>query len=194
MSSNLYFKTRARIIQQLGEQLIRNEATALLELVKNSYDADASKCTIRILHPTDTDKGEIIISDNGEGMDYNTLSTVWLEIGTSFKDDLKKDPLKTRSPKYHRLRLGEKGIGRLGVHRLGREIEIITKTRNSLECVLRVDWETIEKSRYIEDIPVEIIKRDPEEFLSGSGTKITIRRLKTPWDRRMARDCARSIT
>jgi len=77
-----YFKTRARIILQLGEQLIRSEAIALLELIKNSYDADASKCSVKIYHPDDKDNGRIIIQDDGEGMDFKILRDVWLEIGT----------------------------------------------------------------------------------------------------------------
>ena len=194
MDQNPSFKTRARIINQLGEQLIKNESIALLELIKNSYDADASECNVTMNNPDSTDKGEIIILDDGEGMDYEMLSTVWLEIGTSYKDELRKDASTLRSPKYGRLRQGEKGIGRLGVHRLGKEIEIATRKKGSKECKLTINWDNIEKSTYIEDLPVKIQKKDPQEFTSGSGTKITIKRLRVPWTRKMARDCARAIT
>lgn len=186
------FRTRARVINQLGEQLIRNEAIALLELIKNSYDADASKCDVSMSNPDSIEKGKIIITDDGEGMDYNTLSKVWLEIGTSYKEDLRKDKSSMRSPKYKRLRLGEKGIGRLGVHRLGREIEIITR-KNSKECSLKINWDDIEQSRYIEDLPIAISQHEPKVFASGTGTKITISRLRVPWTRKLARDCGRSI-
>jgi len=187
------FRTRARVLNQLGEQLIKNEAIALLELIKNSYDADASKCDVEMYNPTSIKSGRIIVTDDGEGMDIKTLSTAWLEIGTSYKEDLKNSSETKRTNKYRRLRLGEKGIGRLGVHRLGKQIEIVTKQNNSKECRLTIDWNTIEHSKYLEDIPVVIKEREPLEFKGGSGTKITISELRVPWSRGMARDCARSI-
>jgi len=190
------FKTRARVLCQLGEQLIKSEAIALLELIKNSYDADAPKCRVTMMHPNIPSKAKVIVRDNGEGMDYNTLSTVFLEIGTSYKADLSKssDPDIKRSPKFKRPRLGEKGIGRLGVHRLGKEIEVITRKKDGMESVLRINWDDIEKSKYIEDLPVEIFERTPEVFTKGSGTKIIIKRFRNPWTRAMARNCARTIT
>ncbi len=187
------FRTRARVINQLGEQLIKNEAIALLELIKNSYDADASKCTVTMNQPDSSDDGRIIIKDNGEGMDYDTLSTVWLEIGTSYKEDLRNTASGKRSPKYGRLRLGEKGIGRLGVHRLGKEIKIITYKSGTEEYILKINWDDISRSRYIEDLPIEITRRKPVTFVDGSGTKIIINRLRVVWTRKMARDCARSV-
>ncbi|MBF0565117.1 MAG: sensor histidine kinase [Nitrospirae bacterium] len=194
MAKPVSFKTMARVINQLGEQLIRNDSIALLELIKNSYDADASQCTVTMENPNFADTGRIIIEDDGEGMDYETLSTAWLEIGTSYKEDLLKDDLRKRSPKYKRFRLGEKGIGRLGVHRLGKEIEIITRTIKSNECVLKINWDDISRKKYLEDVPVEIIERKPAIFTTGSGTKIIVKRLRVPWTRVMARDCSRSIT
>lgn len=193
MRNGPIFRTRARVLNQLGEQLIKNESIALLELIKNSYDADASKCLVEMRSPESTENGEIIIWDNGEGMSKSTLSTAWLEIGTSYKEDLLKNERTKRTSKYERLRLGEKGIGRLGVHRLGRNIEIVTKQVNAKECSLKIDWDTIEKSTYLEDIPVSITERDPIEFKNETGTKIIIKKLRTPWTRKMARDCARSI-
>ncbi|MCX6827712.1 MAG: ATP-binding protein [candidate division Zixibacteria bacterium] len=187
-------RTRARIINQLGQQLIKSESIALLELVKNSYDADATKCTIDMYSPDLPEKGKIVVKDNGEGMDYETLSTAWLEIGTSYKEDLLSNTATARSPKYKRRRLGEKGIGRFGVHRLGTLIEIVSRKKASKECILKIDWSTIKKSKYVEEIPIEISQREPILFKQGSGTCITIRDLLVPWSRRMTRDCARAIT
>lgn len=189
------FKTRARVINQLGEQLIKNEAIALLELIKNSYDADASFCNVTMYSPESKEKGIIVVKDNGEGMDEDILSKVWLEIGTSFKEDLRNDESENRTHKYKRLRLGEKGIGRLGVHRLGKEIEITTRKSGKGEYVLRIDWDNIlkKKYKYIEDLPIDISEQEPRIFKRGSGTKIVVKRLRVPWTRKMARDCARSV-
>jgi len=189
------FKTRARLINQLGEQLIKNEAIALLELIKNSYDADASTCLVTMSNPQCLERGEIVVEDDGVGMSYETLSSVWLEIGTSYKVDLEgEDGDPYRSPIHKRLPLGEKGIGRLGAHRLGRKIEVVSREEGKLESVLEVDWDNIETSQYIEDLPVKVFQREPEVFLSGKGTKITIKRFRVPWTRKTARECARAIT
>ena len=188
------FRTRARVIKQLGEQLIKNESIALLELIKNAYDADASFCKVVMYRPDQKDNGRIRIWDDGEGMDYDTLCNVWLEIGTSNRADLRNKNTSKRSPKFKRLRLGEKGIGRLGAHRLGKQIEIITRKKGKKECVLKIDWDDIEKSRFVEDLPVKIWERKPEKFKKNTGTIINIRGLRINWARGMARDCARSVT
>ena len=154
MDNKFAFRTRARLINQLGEQLIKNESIALLELIKNSYDADASECSVKMFSPETAKNGEIVIKDDGEGMDYDLLSNVWLDIGTSYKEDLSKNKKSFRSSRHGRIRLGEKGIGRLGAHRLGREIEIITRKKTKSECVMKINWDDIDKSTYIEDLPV----------------------------------------
>jgi len=187
------FRTRARVIHQLGYQLIKSEGIALLELIKNSYDADASFCRVEMSSIDNKEKGKIVILDDGEGMDENILTNVWLEIGTSYKDDLAKKEKTKRTPKFGRLRLGEKGIGRLGVHRLGRFIRIITRSSKK-EHVLTINWDEVEKSQYLEDIPVNIITREPEVFKEKTGTEITIQRLRIAWTNKMVRDCHRAIT
>lgn len=186
-----FFKTRARVLKQLGEQLIKNESIAVLELIKNSYDADASKCTVKMYNPESVEDGKIVIEDDGTGMDYETLSTVWLEIGTSYKEDLAKTP--QRSTKFHRPQLGEKGIGRFGAHRLGKEIKIISRKSGGKEAVLTINWDDIDNAVFIEDLPVNVSKRTPKTFVNGSGTKIIIKRFRVPWTKKMARDCARTI-
>jgi len=193
MNESANFRTRARIIQQLGYQLIKNESIALLELIKNSYDADASYCRISMKNVDNEKEGDIRITDDGEGMDRDILTNVWFELGTDYKDKLSENSETRRTPKYKRLRLGEKGIGRLGVHRLGRFIRIITK-RNEREYVLTIDWDKIEKYKYLENLSFKIIDREPVLIKSDTGTIIIIKRLRVPWTRKMVRDCQRTIT
>ncbi len=188
------FRTRARLIQQLGLQLIKNEGIALLELVKNSYDADASFCTVEMNKVNIPQKGSIVITDDGEGMDDDILRSAWLEIGTSHKEELASNPETKRTDKFKRLRLGEKGIGRLGVHRLGKFIKIITK-RGEYEYVLEIDWDKFEQKKYIEDVEIVIKRRTPEIFeKKESGTKIIITKLRIAWTRKRVRECCRAIT
>ena len=137
--NNPHFKTRARILCQLGEQLIKNEGIALLELIKNAYDADASLCDVVMSNPTSPENGSIVIQDDGIGMNYDTIVNVWLEIGTDHKANLEPGKSAKRTSKFKRICLGEKGIGRLGVHRLGREIELISHAKDSDEVVLKID-------------------------------------------------------
>jgi len=187
------FKVRARLLEQMGEQLIKSESIALMELIKNSYDADGSFCKIEMNNIETPDKGSIIITDNGIGMNYNILKDVWLEIGTSHKSDIKETE-KKYTKYFHRIPIGEKGIGRFGVHRLGKEIEIITRMKNEDECRLFINWDKIKSTKYIEQFPIILEKRTPEIFKGNkTGTVITICRLKNKWDKITIRECARAV-
>ena len=168
------FKTRARLLCQLGEQLIKNESIALLELIKNAYDADATECIIEMTNPSDPENGSITIRDNGEGMSYETIVNVWLEIGTDYKEKQSRNENTKRTARFHRMRLGEKGIGRLGVHRLGRQIELVSKVKDrEEEVVLSIDWDAAENVSMIEDIPISIERRKLKSMKDViSGTRI----------------------
>jgi anti-sigma regulatory factor (Ser/Thr protein kinase) len=187
------FKPRARLLLQLGDQLIKNESIALIELVKNSYDADANTVDIYMESPDDRKKGLIIIHDDGFGMDLGTVLNVWLEPGSDFKSQqFKKRRL---TPKYKRLPIGEKGIGRFGAHKLGYNIELSTKKVGSKEVYVSIDWRDFERHIYLEDVPIRVLERDePLVFKSGkSGTEIVISDLRSTWDRGTAREIQRAI-
>jgi len=191
MKEKLIFKPRSRLLLQLGDQLIRNESIALLELIKNSYDADASVAKIIIKNVDNLGEGEIIIEDNGYGMTPKIIKNVWMEPGSGYKDQIIKQ-LK-RTPKFGRLPLGEKGIGRFAVHKLGDIIELITKAEGHPEVYLKIDWNIFKKSGYLDEFPVEIIERDPVLYKNIPGTKIIIKKLKKSWSRGMVRDVYRSV-
>lgn len=188
------FKPRARLLIQLGDQLIKNESIALVELVKNSYDADANIVNIYMENVDDPDKGVIIIEDDGYGMSPEIVENVWLEPGSDFKTQKIKN-LEV-SPKYERLPIGEKGIGRFGVHKLGNIIEMTTKSKNDKEVFVRIDWTDFENYKYLEDVPITIITREkPTLFKDGkTGTNILISKLRKKWERGIAREVKRSIT
>ncbi|MBR0073524.1 MAG: ATP-binding protein, partial [Bacteroidales bacterium] len=183
-----YFKITPRIIAHLGEDLIKNESIAVLELVKNSYDAYASKCDVYF----EEKKGKIVsiqISDNGCGMNADIIKEVWLVIGTDNKKKILQQEGLTRYP------LGEKGIGRLGVHKLGRKITLISKSKDNYEVELKIDWEKLETAKSIDSFPVEINQNlIPLHFSENeTGTKIVIESLKSEWDRRQLREIYRNI-
>lgn len=112
----------ARLIMQLGEQLIEDELVALLELIKNAYDADANHVEVNIDTETVTPygKGYIEIKDDGNGMIPSIVRNSFLRLSTSFKEEEKS------SIYYHRRVLGKKGIGRLSFQRLGNYITVET--------------------------------------------------------------------
>lgn len=188
------FKPRARLLLQLGDQLIKNESIALVELVKNSYDADANIVNIYMENVDEPKKGIIIIEDDGYGMSAYTVENVWLEPGSDFKTQKIKS-LEV-SPKYERLPIGEKGIGRFGVHKLGNVIEMTTKAADSKEVFVKIDWTDFDNYKYLEDVPITIIERTtPRVFKDGkTGTNISISDLRKKWERGIAREVKRSIT
>lgn len=193
MKENYIFKPRARLLLQLGDQLIRNESIALLELVKNSYDADATNVNIKMENIDNCENGIIIVEDNGTGMDMEILQNVWMEPGSDYKEKLYSDR-KIKS-KYNRVPLGEKGIGRFAVHKLGNEIELISKKKNSNEIYLQIDWKSFKDAKYLKDVSISINERIKPEYFTDNktGTKIIIRKLKTSWNRLMIREIFRSL-
>jgi signal transduction histidine kinase len=186
------FKPRARLLLQLGDQLIKNESIALIELIKNSYDADSSKVDVYMEKVDDPDNGTIIIEDNGFGMDLYTVENVWMEPGSDYKAEKFKN--KEVTPTFKRLPIGEKGIGRFGVHKLGREIEMTTKKENSKEVFVKINWTDFDDYKYLEQVPISIIEREnPVLFKNNTtGTSITIKKLWKKWERGLARDVKRS--
>lgn len=206
------FKPRARLLAQLGDQLIKNEHIAVVELVKNSYDADATFCRIELDDFMDKKNGSITILDNGNGMDIDIVKNAWLEPGSDSKLDNNKQP--KISPVYQRLPIGEKGIGRFGVHKLGDKIVLITKREGTKEVHVEIDWSNIKDVKYLKDFPIKVEEKDkplffneenlrkvlklddktPSDEIQQHGTFIFIKTLKTRWDRLMIRELARTVS
>ena len=117
-------KVDARLISHLGEALIDSNKVALMELIKNSSDADATVCKIDIDTDFENDKGKgkILIEDNGIGMNSYIIENSFLKIASSFKKNFQKI-----SPKFKRIAQGNKGIGRLSLNKLGTSVKITTK-------------------------------------------------------------------
>lgn len=181
------FKPRARMILLLGDQLIRDAGLAVFELVKNAYDADASRCTVSMIDIESQSDGRIIVEDNGSGMSREIIEKIWLEPGTDFRFEQRK--AKQRSPKYERLPLGEKGVGRFAAHKLGRCIKVISKAAHASEVVVEIDWHDFESGRYLSEIPISIKTRKPEHFTDRStGTRIEVTGLREAWTRGKVRD------
>lgn len=187
-----HFKTRSRIMLLLGQQLITDEVAAISELIKNAYDADATKLQIQ-LNNVSSDQGEIVITDNGNGMTRQTLLNSWLEIGTISK--AKKGGEERVSDIFKRPYLGEKGLGRLSIHKLGKKSILTTRKRDSeSEVALILDWSIFDdQKKYLDEIKVDWEEGSPEIFVETSkleftsGTQIRITSLHRKWTKEMIR-------
>lgn len=189
---NTPFKPVARMILQLGDKLIKNPKVAISELVKNSYDADANDVIIDMNDIDDPDRGEILIYDNGVGMDFDILSNVWMVPGTDYKE--KKLAEEEVSEKFQRLPIGEKGIGRFGVHKLGNRIELISKKKDRLPVYLHIDWDKFDSNKPLNEELVKIYEKETSSFFENgeTGTFIRITKLRNSWTKAEFRTFYRS--
>lgn len=177
------FSVSARVALQLGRESISSSVTAILELVKNAYDADATLVKIRF-HGLDTDQPKLVIEDNGRGMTMDDLRNHWMVIGTANKT-------KSRKTSMGRVQTGEKGLGRLGLDRICERTRVQSVTAKASEGIeLDVDWRRYElaESR-LEEIRHELyeipnLHRDPLTNLWVAfphGTRLLLDQLKDEW-------------
>ena len=179
MKDNLQFRVSAELKNILGRDLITSPDIAILELVKNSYDAHATKVEITF------DKDYLCIADNGKGMTKDDLINKWLFVAYSAKSDGTED--KSYRSKFKRHYAGAKGIGRMSCDRLARNLTLTTRSaeENKTE-VLHVDWSVFEIDKQKEfdtvNIPHETIDDLPKFPLdSPTGTILEFTGLHLPW-------------
>ncbi|WP_421773663.1 sensor histidine kinase [Gracilimonas sp.] len=170
------FKIDARLILQLGRESIKDHTTALIELIKNSYDADASVVEVDIFKKDDP--AYIRIADNGFGMTEKEVEDNWLTIGYSEKKKKKRSQIGRR-------KTGEKGIGRIAADRLGSVIQLLTKSENDTTQALEVNWDDFDvDDKKITDIDLKEIQDAKITIPKGSktGTELIIKGLRHNWD------------
>lgn len=159
-------KPAARHILTIGRDLVKDSDTALLELVKNSYDADATRVEVEFSKTKEgRDPGiKIVVRDNGHGMAYETVTGVWMVPSTLFKNKMLKSEGKQR------LLQGRKGIGRYAASILGDDLRLET-TRDGITTTVALDWSEFEKKEYLDEVDVTIQQKKTS---AGSGTVIEI--------------------
>ncbi|HNR20451.1 MAG TPA: sensor histidine kinase [Bacteroidia bacterium] len=176
----LHFTPKARLIKILGEQLIKDATVGIIELVKNSYDADATKVEI-VMHSLNTPDAKIVIRDNGSGMNLPTFTTKWMNPATGHKEEQKEN--KQRS-KLKRLPLGEKGVGRFAAQQIGHHLKMITKTiETEQELFVDVDWKLFDvRGKDLQDVKVNFKMQNTDRFkYKETGTILEITNLKSEW-------------
>lgn len=145
------FRTKARAIELLGRKQIRDSVTALAELMKNAYDADAP--WLRVEFDVGKETEHIIIADGGIGMTGSDVQEKWLVLGTNSKTNSKNK----KSPGGRAL-MGAKGIGRLASARLGKQLWMFTKSEKSLWNIIYINWNLFENPYLaLEDIQIPVM-------------------------------------
>lgn len=167
-STTAYLKFSTEIVKRLGEELNPTLSKVILELAKNSYDADATKCRVE-LRNISRPGGTIVVEDNGDGMTSSQINEGWLVLGTSSKDP-------TLTTRLGRIPAGSKGLGRLAALRMGRTAKLSTISRRELDRQheLWVDWDKFDRVRTVDDYKLEITTRsESEHYLPGTTVKIS---------------------
>ena len=190
-NDKLTFSVKPRLLRLLGDQLIRDANLAVFELVKNAYDADATKCSVMLEHVASPLIARIEIEDNGCGMDEGILRNVWMVIATDFRAEQRAENKRTARGRFP---LGEKGLGRLSAHKLGRFVRLITRVKGGDELLMEFDWDRLETSEDLSKAPVTLKKREPETFPGNKhGTKLEVTKLRETWARGELRRLHRAV-
>ena len=187
------------VFKLLGSQLISDKFTAIIELVKNSYDANATEVKI------DFFKNKITIKDNGLGMSKEDISSKWMKIGTNNKRNT------THSPEpFNRVFLGEKGIGRFAIEKIADLITLETKQEDiNIIHKLVIDWSVYKNAadeknsqlftsmlnKYEQTKALEL---NTNLNMTDRGTILTFENLKEEWTsldiRRLKRELAKFVS
>jgi signal transduction histidine kinase len=170
--SQVRFSVDAGIINRLGKELVGKHETAVSELVKNAFDADATEVNLVFENAWNTG-GTLTIEDNGIGMTRDQLINGFMRLSSS---DKIHNPI---SDKYKRTRAGRKGIGRFATQRLGSKLTIITHTAKSESSIkISINWNDFETDKDLLSVSnnIEVIQKSKVE-----GTTLIIENLRDGW-------------
>lgn len=175
-------RPRARILRTIGAELISSEVVAVIELVRNCYDADATLVRLVFENPEDPDNARLSIEDNGHGMTRDILLGPWLEPATDHKSGPHSgNSGGERSPRGRR-RLGSKGVGRFASQRLGSHLTLVTRARSEdTELLASFDWSELERGQYLDQLEIPWQESHPLHMDGGHGTHLVITGLRDRW-------------
>ncbi|MCO8124752.1 ATP-binding protein [Stieleria sp. TO1_6] len=172
------FRMHPRVFEALGADLVTNDVVAVIELVKNSYDAFAENVWIRF-RQEDSGEQYLEIQDDGIGMMRTDIQDVWCMVATPNKEI---NPTAKRSGKTRRV-VGEKGLGRLSVARLGASLNLFTRKRSNPCWQLSVDWTELSNQTELANCFAQCRELDKEEVpFEGTGTLLRVGNLQGTWE------------
>ena len=179
------FTVDTHLFRELGELLVGRDSTALIELIKNAYDADATEVTVYGERLDNPEEGHILVTDNGVGMNAGTFEKGFLRIASRLKEQGER-----RSTLFQRRYTGAKGIGRLAAHKLARKLAIYSMSQNSESNGIRkalyaaIDWDKVEQYETLDELDsTDAIHLETETMPANtlSGTVLTLSRLRRAW-------------
>lgn len=179
-------KFHPRAFSAFGADLVTNDCVAIAELVKNSYDAFANRVDVSV--STDC----IEIRDDGFGMTADTIRNAWAVIATPYKE---RKPIVEKGGKVRRVS-GNKGLGRFSAARLGRYLNITTKSEFSETISAEIDWESFISSNTMSDCVIKLSRVDSESplHLPNSGTIIKITGLYEEWNENKVKELENALS
>ncbi len=177
-TEKLSWSFHPRVFMSLGAELVTNDLVAIVELVKNAYDAFATRVDIRFAKDEETSERVLEISDNGCGMDYDTIVDSWTMVGTPFKA-LRKSV--SRGDKKRRV-TGEKGLGRLSAARLGKRLSMYTKQSGGPCYRVQVNWGSLENAEDLSQCDILLREVSSDAIQGDQGTTLRIENLNGDWD------------
>ena len=167
MNDNGTYKIRpaGRHILTIGRDLIQDPYAAVVELVKNAYDADSPDVTIEFRAASNHVHDTIVVSDNGHGMSRDTVINKWMVPSTPDKHTRRNSPA-------GRVMQGRKGVGRYVTSILGTDLLLETVTAAGEKTTVYVEWKNFEDAQYLDDVEVLI---ETSECSAPSGTRLTMK-------------------
>lgn len=181
-----HFRFSSDILRRLGEELNPSTDQSLLELVKNSYDADATSCTVELLSSR-SQLRTVRIEDDGDGMNLEAIQNGWLVLGKSGKS-------LERTARLNRIPSGNKGLGRLAALRLGQRVKLITRPigEPGIEYSVEINWSDYQRTELVEDVVLQI-KKGARADGTQHGTSIIISEIGSTLGRVDAKRLARGL-
>ena len=172
----VHFRMHPRVFAALGADLVTSDVVAVVELVKNSYDAYANRVWVRL----GTEDGEpyLEIEDDGQGMTRDVITDVWCVVATPHKIN---NPNIDRNGAMRRVS-GAKGLGRLSVGRLGERLTLLTKAEDHPCWQVEVNWTDLIAQENLNDSTIELRRRLRNPLRRKSGTLLRILSLRSQWD------------
>jgi signal transduction histidine kinase len=170
------FRIHPRVFAALGEDLVTNDVVAVLELVKNSYDAFATRVDVQFKRH-DRLGHYLEIKDNGSGMDRKTIEQAWCVVATPYRQE---NPT-SRLGKKTRRAAGEKGLGRLSSARLGQRLKMLTKAASEPCWFVGVNWSALATKKSLNGCFVTCKRFAGTPPFENTGTRIRIFELSSDW-------------
>jgi signal transduction histidine kinase len=164
MKEKYSIRPAGRHILTIGRDLIQNKHAAIVELVKNAYDADSPDVFITFKVPDDRKSITIVIEDHGHGMSRDTVINKWMVPSTD-------DKLKRKTTPNGRIMQGRKGVGRYAASILGNDLFLETVTFKGEKTDVYVKWDSFEIAEYLDDVEIFV---ETTTLDKPSGTILTI--------------------